>query len=172
MKLLSFVFLFFVLFTAQGQKNAPSAEAILKSAFAKAKIEKKNVFLIFHASWCGWCRAMDSSLNDVAIKSSIDKNYKIVHLTVYESPGKKALENPGALEFLTKNGGADKGIPYWYVLDKDGNVLADSQREPGQNTGCPATEQEVAYFIDVLRKTSSLKEEELEKIKQRFRKNE
>ena len=80
--------------------------------------------------------------------------------------------HPGALEFLSKNGGADQGLPYWFILDKSGNVLADARYKPGQNTGCPASEEEVAYFISVLRKTSKLTDTELATIKTRFRKNE
>src|SRR5690349_3310427 len=96
--------------TAQTQKSTPTADAVLQTAYAKATKEGKAVLLIFHASWCGWCRKMDASLQDPAVKSLFDKTYVIAHLTVYESPGKKALENPGALDFLTQNGGADKGI--------------------------------------------------------------
>lgn len=141
-------------------------------ALAKAAGEGKNVLLIFHASWCGWCRKMDASLDDPAIKSFIDRFYETVHLTVYESAGKKQLENPGALAFLQQHGGAEQGIPYWFVLDKGGNVLFDSQYSPGKNSGCPATEEEVNYFISVLRETSSLSEEELRAIRKRFRENE
>ena len=154
------------------QKQTPSADEVLKPVYAKAAKENKNILLIFHASWCGWCHKMDSSLADKAVKPLIDKNYEITHLVVYESPNKKHLENPGALEMLTKNGGIDQGIPFWFVLDKQGNVLADSQYEPKKNSGCPASEVEVGYFISVLKKTSKLKDTELEVIKKRFRKNE
>jgi len=41
-----------------------------------------------------------------------------------------------------------------------------------QNTGCPATKKEVDYFIEVLKKTTDLKEDQLEKIRTRFRRNE
>ncbi|HVG15940.1 MAG TPA: hypothetical protein VM935_13295, partial [Chitinophagaceae bacterium] len=81
------------------------------------------------------------------------------------------LENPGALEFLTKHGGADQGIPYWFVLDKGGNILADSKYKPDANSGCPATEEEIAHFISVLKKTSSLNEEQLKVIETRFKMN-
>lgn len=154
------------------QTQAPTAANVMGPALVKAASEGKNVLLIFHASWCGWCRKMDASLNDPSIKSFIDRYYETVHLTVYESPGKKQLENPGALEFLQQHGGAGQGIPYWFVLDKKGNVLFDSQYSAGKNSGCPATEEEVNYFISVLRKSSSLTEEELRAIRKRFRENE
>jgi thiol-disulfide isomerase/thioredoxin len=157
---------------AKAQTTIPSADEVLKPVYAKAVKENKNVLLIFHASWCGWCRKMDSSLADQSIKPLIDRNYEIAHLTVYESPNKKNLENPGALDLITKYGGADQGLPYWFVLDNKGAVLADSQYQPKKNTGCPASEEEVAYFISVLKKTSTLKEPELDIIKKVFRKNE
>ena len=154
------------------QDKVPSADDILKPAYAKAAKENKNVLVIFHASWCGWCRKMDSSLHDKTVEPLIDKNFETVHLTVYEFAGKRQLENPGALELLTKHGGADHGLPYWLVFNKDGKLLADSQYKPGENVGCPASEPEVAHFINVLKKTTSLKEEDLEVIRKRFRKNE
>jgi thiol-disulfide isomerase/thioredoxin len=173
MRLFSFLAaVFFITVASNAQTAVPSADEVLRPVFAKAAKENKNVLLIFHASWCGWCRKMDSSLADQSIKPLIDRNYEIAHLTLYESPNKKNLENPGALDFITKHGGTDQGLPYWFVLDKKGNVLADSQYQPTKNTGCPASEEEVAYFITVLRKTSTLKEPELDTIKKRFRKNE
>jgi hypothetical protein len=99
---------------------------------------------------------------------------------VYESKGKENLENPGALDLLTKHKGNDSGIPYWLIFDKEGKLLADSKARPegaslqeeGKNTGCPASKEEVEHFIKVLKKTTSLGKDELVKIETRFRKNE
>lgn len=152
--------------------QTPSANEVLKPVYAKAAKEGKKVLLIFHASWCGWCKKMDASLADVSIKDAINKRYEIAHLTVYEHDGKKELENPGALELLTKHGGADQGLPFWFILDANGNKLADSQYKSGENTGCPASKEEVDHLITTLQKTSSFTDAELEKIRVRFRKNE
>lgn len=160
------------------QKPA-SADAVLKEATTTAAKQGKNVFVLFNASWCGWCKKMDAAMNDASVKQFFTDNYIIRHLTVYESTGKEALENPGALELLTKYKGNDQGIPYWLVFDKEGTMLADAKiraegagLETGDNTGCPASEKEVAHFISVLKKTSKLTDDQLAVIAKRFRENE
>lgn len=165
-----------LLFSAKAQ--VASADAIMKDAYQLAAKEKKNVFVMFHASWCVWCHKMDTSMNDPACKKFFNDNYIIRHLVVDESKANKDLENPGADEFRKKYYGDGHGIPFWLVFDKDGKLLADSKirgegdgPEKGQNTGCPATEEEVTYFIEVLKKTSRITSSQLAIIKQRFRKN-
>lgn len=173
------VFLFISATSLFAQKAPASAEEIMKEAFATAQKKDKKVLIIFHASWCGWCHKMDTTLNDVSVKEFFDQNFVIRHLVVFESKGKANLENPGALDLITQYNGKDQGIPFWLIFDKSAKFLADSRMptivdgvEKLQNTGCPATKEEVDYFIGVLKKTTSLKEGQLEKIKTRFRKNE
>jgi thiol-disulfide isomerase/thioredoxin len=173
-------FLLFLSVALAAQTSPLSADHILKEAYQQAAKEQKNVLIIFHASWCGWCHKMDSSINDKSCKKFFDDNYVIRHLVVDESRDKKSLENPRADELRTKYHGDDEGIPFWLVFDKDGNLLADSQIRPGgagldtkgENVGCPAAEKEVAHFIEVLKKTSHITATEQAAIQKRFRKNE
>ncbi len=171
----------FALFAAAisfAQKPA-STETILKEAYAIAAKENKKVFIIFHASWCGWCKKMDSSLNDISCKQFFEDNYVIRRLTVYETKENKYRENPGAFDLLKKYNGEEQGIPYWLIFDKDGQLLADSKMRPdgagfdakGDNCGCPAEKNEVAYFIKVLRQTSNLSDAMAATIEKRFRQN-
>ena len=170
--LLSFVFA--CALTAQNSVR-PSNE-VLQDAYRQATSENKNVFLMFHASWCGWCHKMDSAMNEAGMRELFTNNYVITHLTVYESRDKKALENPGAMEFLGRYRGTDLGIPYWIILDKTGKWLADSQIRPdgsdynvrGENVGCPASREEVNHFLKVLRQTSKLDATQLSSIEKRF----
>ncbi|MEO7924998.1 MAG: thioredoxin family protein [Chitinophagaceae bacterium] len=163
---------------AKAQPAAETADAIMKEAYQLAAKDNKNVFIMFHASWCGWCHRMDNSMNDNACKKYFQDNYVIRHLVVDESKDKLYLENPGAKEMRTRYNGDGQGIPFWLVFDKHGNLLADSKMRKegdgpgkGDNTGCPANEKEVNYFIDILKRTSSLTKDQLEIIRKRFREN-
>ena len=171
---MKFIFLLTIcfLFLSSTAQSVKSADLILQEAYTQAEKETKNVFVIFHASWCIWCRKMDTAMNEMTTKFFFDRSYVIKHLVVKESPSNKELENPGAAELLKKYGGDELGIPYWLIFDKKGNLLADSQLSPGVNSGCPATKEEVDYFMKVLKKTSSITPEEASVIEARFRKNE
>lgn len=158
------------------QAPPPSAEKVMELTIAKASAENKNILLIFHASWCGWCHKMDSSLNDPSIKANFDKYYVIEHLTVQESKAKVALENPGGMDIMKKFNGETSGLPFWVILDKKGELIADSRMKDDkgtlQNTGCPANQKEVEYWISLLKKTSKISDGQLELIAKRFRMNE
>lgn len=173
------IYLITLLVLAFGYTNAQSqasAETILKKACQTAARENKNVFIIFHASWCGWCHQMDSIMQSKDCKSLFTDNYVIRHIDVKELPEKKALENPGGEEMMKKYHGDQQGIPYWFIADKNGKILADSRIKPENaapagtypNAGCPAEPQEVAYFVRVLKATSSLNDGQLAVIQQNF----
>lgn len=170
----------FTVVNLYAQAPVPAADAVLKKAVTDAGSQNKKVLLIFHASWCGWCHKMDTSLNDISVKKFFDDNFVITHITVLESKGKERLENPGGKEMMEKYNGKDQGLPYWVVLDKNYKLLFDSQVRTtaadgtvkGSNTGCPASQKEVDHFIEVLKKTTPLNASQLAVIADRFRKNE
>ncbi|HYM93579.1 MAG TPA: thioredoxin family protein [Chitinophagaceae bacterium] len=171
-----------ILFSTGMYAQAPplSADQVMSLAYQQAAKEKKNVLVIFHASWCVWCHRMDSSMADPTCKKFFDDNYVVRHLVVDESKDKKDLENPGADEMRNKYGGKDLGIPYWLIFDANGKLLANSRIKTngsltemsGDNSGCPASANEVVYFINVLKKTSDLNTAQQAAIEKRFRDNE
>lgn len=163
--------------TAVAETTPEPADAVLKAACAEAAASHKKVFLIFHASWCGWCHRMDSIMQAPVCKPLFDGQYVTTHLVILEGPNKKALENPGALALYTKYaGGNNQGIPFFLIIDKDGTVLRDSRIKPegaapgsgGNNTGCPDSDEELTYFIRILHETSSLSPDQLATIRTQF----
>jgi len=171
-----FVALMVLLSLQSVAQSLPSAAVILSDAGVAALKDKKSVFLLFHASWCGWCHKMDTAMADPSIQPLFDKAYVIRHLTVYEKED-SSLDNPGARELLKKYHGEELGIPYWMIFDGNGKLLADSKMgidKPGiaggQNTGCPASVEEVEHFIKALKKSSDLDDAQLDLIRKRFRK--
>lgn len=175
--LLCFAFIFCL--AATQAQTTPTAKEILSKAFEQATKENKNVFIMFHASWCGWCHKMDDSMNDSAIKAYFDNNYVITHLVVQEQGDKVSLNNAGAEDILKKYHGDKQGIPFWLIFDGKGNLLADCLMRPagasladgGENTGCPSAGKEIVHFIAALQKSSSLNEKQLQEIATRFKKN-
>ncbi len=161
-----------------GQVTSSSAEDILAEACTKAAAENKKVFVIFHASWCGWCHKMDTSMKDPACKKFFDDQFVIRHIVVHEQKNKQHLETPGGEAFMKKYNGEGQGIPFWLIFDAAGGLLADSKIRKegdgpgeGENSGCPATEQEVDYFIRVLDTHTTLTDQQLAVIRKRFRQN-
>jgi len=163
---------FISLFTlAAFAQSAPNSGSVMAAAYKKAAKEHKNVIVIFHASWCGWCKKMDASMADPAVKKYFDDNYVTVHLDVQEKPADKKLQNPGADVFLAKYKGEKAGLPFFLIMDEKGTKLGDSFVGDA-NLGCPASPAEVDAFAALLRKTSKIDEEGLKAIITRFRQNE
>lgn len=150
-----------------GIVNAQTATEILTKAQNQAKVENKNVFLIFHASWCGWCKKMEKNMDDPSVKSYFDTNYVKTFITVQERAEKKNLETPGGDVVNEKLGGKDQGLPFWVILDSNGKVLEDS-RVNGENIGGPSSEDEVNNLIAKLETTSKNEKVDPEKIKEVF----
>ncbi|NVK53553.1 MAG: thioredoxin family protein [Flavobacteriaceae bacterium] len=150
------------------QKKAEKASVILNRAFTKAAKENKNVMLIFHASWCGWCKRMDKNMAKESVKDYFNTNYVTSHLTVMESKGKEHLENEGAMDILKKLKAEKTGIPFWIVYNSKGEILKVSRDTKGNNLGCPATKEEVNVFIDILDKTSKMSAKDKEAVTKAF----
>ena len=161
------------------QETPATAEQVMSSALNIAKRDNKQVFLMFHASWCGWCKKMDASMNDESCRDFFEKNFVSIHLVVSESKDKKHLENPGGEEMKNSYGGQGSGIPFWLIFNANGDLVADSRykpagsdpSKPAQNIGCPATDEEVASFIEKLKLAVTLTDAETEAITARVKQN-
>ncbi|HVT11543.1 MAG TPA: thioredoxin family protein [Fimbriimonadaceae bacterium] len=129
----------------------PTSAELLAKAQGQAQSEHKRVLVIFHASWCGWCKKLDEFLADPSMGKLMTGNYVIVHLDVQEQGDKKVLENAGGEDLMKQWKG--EGLPFSVILDEKGKVLADSNLEPDKssNIGYPAKPEEIAHFMKMLK---------------------
>lgn len=142
---------------AQAPAVAPKdADVLIKDALADAKKSGRVVFVRFTATWCGWCRLMEKTLDEPAVRERFDKQFVVVTLDVLEQGPKKPFENPNGEKWLNSLGGAGGGIPFFATLDSKGKKLIDSNLLPtgqNKNLGCPATDEEIKLFGDYLDKS-------------------
>lgn len=147
---------------ASGQVSKPEpAQSILGAAIQQAGTSGRNVLVIFHASWCGWCKRLDAVLENPAIKNIIEASYVVVRLDVMESANKKDLENPGGQQIINNLGGAKSGLPFYAFYDGSGQRLANSNVMPdNQNIGYPGSPEEIVAFEKLLQQTATRMTEE------------
>jgi thioredoxin-related protein len=148
---------------------------VLSQAEAQAAAEHKDIFLIFGASWCGWCKKLDNFNQTPEVSAILERNFVITHLTVEEHGDKAVLDNPGAQELMSKLGGAG-GLPFFAFLDSEGKLIVSSNRPANgksgdTNIGFPGDPGEVAWFRAMLNKAvSSLTPEEARLIEDQIHK--
>lgn len=158
MKAKALAFFITALFAVNFQTNAQeNTNVLLEKAQLKAKKEGKSIFIKFEASWCGWCHRMTNNMKAESTKKFFEDNFVMVPIVVFENGDKKKLENPGAEELIKKynNGKSNVGLPFWFVLDENLNIIVDSYNSKKANIGCPATKEEVTEFIKKLKTTVS-----------------
>ena len=156
--LLIFIGLFITASVSFSQYAKPvSAESILDKAKVESTSSGKNIFLIFHASWCSWCKRLDKAMKSDELKNIFEDNFVIVHLDVMERGTKvDSLENPGGKDVMQKLGGEKSGLPFYVFLDKEEKMLANSNVLNNQNIGYPGAADEIEAFVKLV-KTNSKK---------------
>jgi hypothetical protein len=149
-----------ILFSPLAQMRAggpDSAKTILDAALRDAGASHRTVFLIFHASWCSWCKKLDAVLEAPDVKKVIARDYVVVRLDVLERGDKVgALENPGGRKVMGDLGGSSSGLPFYAFLESSGKKTADSMIEGPkmENIGYPGSDDEIALFGRLLKETS------------------
>lgn len=136
-----------------------SASQLLARAQQSAAQSKRNVMVLFHASWCGWCHKMEGVMVQPQIKPIFDKYFVVQWLVTMENGEKKALENAGADSVMAAAGGKGTGIPFFYFTDSNGKLIVNSIRpakdaDKGGNVGCPYAPEEIAWFLEMLKKAA------------------
>ena len=134
--------------------DPPSADQLLSEAKAKSSAEHKVVFVHFGASWCVWCKRLESWLVRSDAKPVFEKYFIPLRLDVLEKGPNKKLQNKGGDKVLRRLGGQDVGIPFLAFVDPNGNLIVNSVRPFGntsQNIGYPGGLAEIDWFLKMIK---------------------
>ena len=143
-------------FLKKHQAQAVNSEELMRSALSKAGTENKRVFLHFGAPWCGWCHKLEAWMEKPDVAPILAKSFVDLKIDVDRNPGGKELCN--------KLGGGDGGIPWLAVLDAEGKTLVTSNAPESGNIGFPYKDEEIAWFIQMLKKSTDLSADDLAKL--------
>ncbi len=174
-KLILFSVLCMFTLSLQAQDWKPkNADVIMKAALKEAKANNKNVMIIFHASWCSWCKRLEKAMQSTELKKIFDDNWVITHIDVMERKGKiDSLENPGGQAIMKKYGGEKAGLPFCAFVDKNGKKIANTMVMPDKsNIGYPGSKEEIEIFGKLLKSASKrITEKQIAQITDYFTKN-
>jgi Protein of unknown function, DUF255 len=101
------------------------------------------VFLHYGAPWCGWCLKLENWLARPEIAAIFGKDFVEVKIDIDRMQGGKDVHS----RYRKSQQG---GIPWFAMLDTQGNTLITSDGPKG-NIGYPATDDEIAHFITMLK---------------------
>ncbi len=94
----------------------------IAEAIQAASKEHKNILLVFGASWCLDCLALDYRFHEAAIQPLVDKNYRVVHVDIGQHD--KNLDIAKRYETPTD------GVPTMAVLNSSGELLYSQKTHP------------------------------------------
>jgi thiol-disulfide isomerase/thioredoxin len=115
-----------------------NAQREIAHTIAAAAKENKRVLLVFGASWCGDCYALDYGFHQPRIEPLLNSNFKVVHVDVGRYDKNLDLAKKYHVDL-------EKGIPSLAVLSPQGGVLyatADFERARVM------TEEDVISFLN------------------------
>ena len=119
------------------------AKALLEEALSQAAKEDKQVIVQETATWCGPCHSLSRLLQQ---NRQWEKDYvwvKMDHRWI------------GAVEIMQKlRGGAEGGIPWFAILDSEGETLVTSNiPDSGDNIGFPSEPKAIEHFANMFKLT-------------------
>jgi thiol:disulfide interchange protein len=134
-------------FLTKHQAPAAKAADVLAAGVAKAREEGKLVFLHFGAPWCGWCHKLEDWMARPEINAILAKAFVDVKIDTDRMTGGQDLLNQ-------HSAGKSGGIPWFEFVDGEGKALVNSNGPKG-NTGFPAAAEEVAWFVEMIKKAGA-----------------
>jgi thiol:disulfide interchange protein len=140
-------------FLKKHQAPPITSDELMRAALSKAGAENKRVFLHFGAPWCGWCHRLENWMEKPEVAPILAKAFVDLKIDVDRNPGGKAL--------CDKMGAGKSGIPWIAILDAEGKTLTTSEAPGSGNVGFPYGDEEIAWFIRMLKESTNLSTEDL-----------
>jgi thiol-disulfide isomerase/thioredoxin len=130
-----------------------AAQAELRRQITLSADEGKRLFLLFYASWCGYCRLFERFLADPAAAAIINREFRVAPFRALErSDSQKALQLAGADDLFTRFAKTPaQGLPFFVVLNGEGGPVATSvSPASGRNIGFPLGKGDLDTFEKIL----------------------
>jgi thioredoxin-related protein len=116
---------------------------IRQEAIAEAKKQNKRLLLWFSANSADFAELMDQFHNDPEVAQVLGKYFVIKKVDIAEVFGGHQVY---------QDFGGDRGLPAMSLLDKEGNVLADSGQDQESNFGFPDTPEQLDAYAAAMKK--------------------
>lgn len=134
--------------------GGPKCGDVISSAVIHARTSHKRVFVKFGSTWCISCRRLDAFLKSPGVRPILDKHFEWVTIHFDEDSAHRAVENPGAEEWMI-NEGIKPALPAYAILDEQGKVVTSSTKpsrltDLGPVFGEPFSYEDVSRFLHLL----------------------
>ncbi len=128
------------------------AGAAVSDAVAEASGRQRRLLLVFHASWCVYCRLFDRLLTHRDAAPIIERHFEVLHLRAQERQKlRQDQQLAGADDVYHSFAPAGAGLPYMVVLGDGSKKIADSIMASGESFGFPVEPAELNGFDVMLR---------------------
>lgn len=117
--------------------NKADARKDVATAIAKAKVEGKNVMLMFGGNWCPWCKLFkETCLGDPKLAKLLTENYKRVCVGARENK-----------DMLIEYGNPNRfGYPVFVILNSDGKPIHTQDSALLESGEKYSTKEIIAFF--------------------------
>lgn len=135
--------------------KALTAQATVAAAAKDADKSGRKLLVVFHASWCVYCRAFDLTLKDEKVRATYEKHFVVLHVRALErDKAMQAKQLAGVDKLFVSYAKDGAGLPFYAAVDGAGKKVADSFMKDGANTGFPVTPEELIAFDAMLAKAA------------------
>ena len=170
-----FLFIFLLSFS---QESINFEDTTFKEVLAKAKREKKLVFMDAYAAWCGPCKLMEKNVFPLpAVREYYNANFINARFDMEKGEGREIAMKYGVRSYpsyLFLNGDGDVVMTnYGYMGEQDFIAIAKEANNPLLTKGNPKElfqkgESDPAFLLNLMRQNAQTDYEFAKKVSERY----